>query len=114
MLWHEGWVVNDHYVSYIDNHNGGGLGDKLLFYGDTPEQRLHYKLGISYMLASDFAVKRMFSTFFANYHNLHLPGRLHGELQCGSETDFYGDPGVGDNLDLFVCQHRWPVFRAMV
>ena len=114
MLWHEGWGKPgghslDHYVSWVDNHNTGGEGDKFLFYGDTPEQRLHYKLGISYMLASDFAVKRMFSTFFAHYHNLHLPAQ---RGLCGSETDYYGDPGVGD--DTYVCQHRWSVFRAMV
>ena len=66
-------LAPNNYVSWINSHNTGTSTTKFLLYGDTPEERLHYKLGISYMLASDFALKRMFSTFFEHYHNDVFP-----------------------------------------
>ena len=52
-------------LAFLDNHNS--RYNERLYFGDTKEERLEYKLGIAFMLASDFGVKRIFSTFFSKW-----------------------------------------------
>ena len=77
-------------------------------------ERKEYKLGIAFMLASDFGVKRIFSTFFSRWRPLVDPDWEYPDpslpFACGSEPDFY-DTSL---KDTYVCQHRWDVVRAMV
>ena len=86
-----------------------------LYFGDTEEERLEYKLGIAFMLASDFGVKRIFSTFFSRWRPFDHPDWDFPDpnlpFACGSETDFYTDTSLENT---YVCQHRWEVVRAMV
>ena len=103
-------------VAFLDNHNTNF--DNILYFGDTEEERLDYKLGVAFMLASDFGVKRTFSTFFASGHpfddgvygsGVHFPDPRE-PFSCGSEDDFF-DSSL---RNTYVCQHRWNVVQAMV
>ena len=103
-------------VAFLDNHNTNF--DNILYFGDTEEERLEYKLGIAFMLASDFGVKRTFSTFFGSGHpfddgvygsGVHFPDPREPFI-CGSEDDFFNS----SLRNTYVCQHRWSIFRAMV
>ena len=103
---------SDNALAFLDNHNS--RYNKRLYFGDTKEERLEYKLGMAFMLASDFGVKRIFSTFFSRWRPLNDPDWNYPDpslpFACGSETDFY-DPSL---KDTYVCQHRWEVVLALV
>ena len=100
-------------VAFLDNHNSRYR--QRLYFGDREEDRLEYKLGIAFMLASDFGVKRIFSTFFSRWRPFDHPDWDFPDpnlpFACGSETDFYTDTSLENT---YVCQHRWEVVRAMV
>ena len=57
------YFSSENAVAFLENHNS--RYDQRLFFGDNEEERLDYKMGIAFMLASDFGVKRIFSTFFS-------------------------------------------------
>ena len=102
--------TSDESVAFIDNHNSGnGQNDKrYLYYGNNEEARLQYKMGMAWMLASDFGVKRLLSTFYFHFDHHRFPDP-NVPLTCGSESNY-----LKGNNDTFVCQHRWRVVQAMV
>ena len=103
---------SDQAVAFLDNHNS--RYHERLYFGDTEEERLEYKLGMAFMLASDFGVKRIFSTFFSRWRPLAYPDWEYPDpslpFACGLETDYYDI----SFKDTYVCQHRWQVVQAMI
>ena len=100
--------TSDESVAYIDNHNTGQYDKGYLYYGNNETERLQYKMGLAWMLASDFGVKRLYSTFFMGGQHIFPDPNL--PVSCGSESTYIHSNGA----NTFVCQHRWRVVRAMV
>ena len=59
-------------------------------------------------LASNFGVKRLYSTFFMGGQHIFPDPNV--PVSCGSESTYIHSNGA----NTFVCQHRWRVVQAMV
>ena len=101
----EAWT-SDESVVYIDNHNTGQYDKGYLYFGYNETERLQYKMGMAWILASDFGVKRLYSTFYFHYGQ-HMFPNPNAPLTCGTESNY-----LKGNNDTFVC--RWRVVQAMV
>ncbi|KRX22829.1 Pancreatic alpha-amylase, partial [Trichinella nelsoni] len=103
------WKSHDVLV-FVDNHDnqrGSGGGGKVLTY-KTPKM---YKLAVSFMLAWNYGIPRLMSSYYFDGHDMGPPSFGKPDFKTKSPT--FTPDGLCNQSSGWVCEHRWHEIKRM-
>jgi alpha-amylase len=112
----EGWGMPSRHeeVHFIDNHDsqrsgcgGGGCGDTFVL---THKNSYQYTMAVTFMLAHDYGIPRVMSSFFFNSNDQGPPSN---GAYYTRNPEFESRDGICRYSSGWQCEHRWPEIKNM-